>query len=153
MLIHSSSYTSTYIFSFFRLCAFTLTMGRLTKRQQAKPNVLAMRKNAKLHVGTATRNPVLPLATTSQSKHSLGTFLNCGSFACCANTCMQALFHVLPVCLIPEDSVMRNIFANHEAKKPQSLDNIRMEIKQGFQTDVHECPANFLSSIIQTPNY
>ena len=51
---------------------------------------------------------------------------------------------------------MKNIFAifgNHEAKKTQSLDNIRMEIKHGFENDIRECPASFLSTIIQTQNY
>ena len=87
-----------------------------------------MRKNAQVHVGTATRSYFI----TSQSKPSVGIFLNSGSFACYGNVCMQALFHVVPLSLIPEDSVMKHIFANHEAKETQSLDNIRMEIKQGF---------------------
>ena len=28
-----------------------------------------------------------------------------------------------------------------------------MEIKQGFENDLRECPPSFLSTIIQTPNY
>ena len=120
------------------LSTFTQTMVRLIKTLQAKLNVLAMRKNAIVHEGTAMRNPALHLPNTSQSKPSVGTFLNTGSIACYANACMQALFHILPVSSIPDDSVMKNIFAifgNHEARKTQSLDNIRMEIKHGFESE------------------
>ena len=144
----------------FRLCSSTSTMARLTKKELAQRNAakavrnsLAMRKNAKMHLPNATRNPVLPLAHTSESRPEVGTFTNHGSFACYANASMQAFFHVVPVSYIPNDSIMENIFAYHEAKKIQNMDAFRMEIKQGFECDVRQCPADFLSAILATPKY
>ena len=84
---------------------------------------------------------------------SIGTFSNNGGFSCYANALMQCLFQVLPLALLPRGCIMRAIYQRHFKKECQSLDNLRHEIGNGFQSTNRQCPAEFLHYILAHETY
>ena len=89
----------------------------------------------------------------SEIQNSVGTFSNPKGVSCYANSLMQCLLDIISPYWINSVSQLKYISDNHRQCSLQSLAPLREMIAHGFHLDQSNCPAEFLSYLLDNRDF